>query len=204
MHRVAIAALFVAASGVSPVPAQPVAVQPDERLELFLGAGGLAHYNEGLYVPPFPAVYHLGGVLWLDERWGIAVRHSRGFGYPFDPAWYGPRYQYVAGGAGGTGTGTFQYSTVTGRFRVLLDNRIELEMGVGAQLSGAKELHLRPGGSDGAEWVERDPWGPGLALEMFVGRRLTRRFGIEGGVMLQGDWSDDVKFQPVVLASVAF
>ena len=199
MHRLAIAAVLVTVPGMSPVLAQPVAVQPDERLDLFLGVGGMAHYNEGLYIPRFPAVYHLGGVLWLDERWGIAARHSRGVGYPFDPAWYDRRYQDVAGT-----TGTFHYSTVTGRFRVLLDNRIELHMGVGAQLSGAKELHLRPGGPDGTEWVERDSWGPGLAVEMLVGRRLTRRFGIKGGVMLQGNWSDDVKFQPVVLASMAF
>lgn len=104
MHRIAIAALFIAAAGVSPVPAQPVAVQPDERLELFLGVGGLAHYNEGLYIPPFPAVYHLGGVLWLDERWGIAARHSRGLGYTFDPAWYGSRYGAFSGAAA---AGTF-------------------------------------------------------------------------------------------------
>lgn len=199
MHRLAIAAVLVTVPGMSPVLAQPVATQPDGRLELFLGVGGMGHYNEGLYIPPFPAVYHLGGVLWLDERWGIAARHSRGVGYMFDPARYHRRHQHAAGA-----TGAFHYSTVTGRVRVLLDNRIELEMGFGAQLSGAKEQHLRPAESDGTEWVERDSWGPGLAVEMLVGRRLTRRFGIKGGVMLQGNWSDDIKFQPVVLASMAF
>lgn len=200
MHRLAIAAVLVTVPGMSPVLAQPVATQPDGRLELFLGVGGLGHYNEGLNIPRFPAVYHLGGVLWLDERWGIAARHSRSVGYTFDTAgWYHRRYRHAAGA-----TGAFHYSTVTGRVRVLLDNRIELEMGFGAQLSGAKEQHLRPAESDGMEWVERDSWGPGLAVEMLVGRRLTPRFGIKGGVMLQGNWSDDVKFQPVVLASMAF
>jgi hypothetical protein len=43
----------------------------------------------------------------------------------------------------------------------------------------------------------------GFALEAFVGRRLTRHFGVKGGVTFDFNF-ETTNFQPVVLASVGF
>ena len=202
-----------------PLPSGSVAAQPlpppaDRGLELFFGIGSLGSYAATGALRAFPWL-HAGAAMWLSDSLGVALRYTHGVGSAFsDEVAFGlkpHRYLY-------SGTRKSRFSTVTTRYRVILDNRLSLTMGIGAQLTGSTKTRLlrreiwvpitslsdadrsslRPLGE--IDERIRRPWGQGLALEMLVGRRFSQRMGVTGGVLLQGDWRKDVKYQVVVLA----
>lgn len=192
---------------------QPTSAQSTDRVELTVGAGYLAHlYGENPTSPAAP-VGELGMVVWHGP-WGIAARYWRTAERDLPYGWYLYPYFYRA-------SSYLHYSTLTARYRLFLDNRVELSMGVGARLTGGPILHLeyREYHPYGIRWSERglstrsdgesidetrrDAWGPGLALEMFVGRKITRRLGIKAGLtFLSGP--HNIVMQPVVQAALSF
>ncbi len=221
MRRVSTMVVLLAASTGAPVAAQ-VQTRPDYRVELLFGVGitaGLIYsYNEG--IPRSSPVYHVGGALWLNEHWGIALQHAGGVGHAFTDRY--PRHGYYH-----DGFVNFRFSTLTARYRVFLDDELELAMGVGAQVAGAKWWHLTARhppdymnertrvdlGLSGPMQIDerrRASWDGALALEFLVGRRLSRRLGIKGGVTFHGGAgstaagsSGSLNVQPVFLMSVS-
>ena len=199
-------AVLVAGCGV-----QPAMAAPDDRLELTVGAGYLAHQYGGDSDSP-ALVGDIGVSVWLNEHWGLAARYWRTADYELSYGWY--RYPYLY-----HGRGHLDYATLTGRYRLFLDNQVELALGFGALLRAGSSLRLdyrawHPYGAfyserstrQGGESIDesrREPWGRGIAIETLVGRKVSRRVGIRGGltfVMASGN----ILIQPVVQAVVSF
>ena len=206
--RVVLIAVVAVGTGVLPVCAQPVVAGSKDRVELQFGASVL--YGTAS-VPKGAGAYQIGVALWLREQWGLALRYARGFSFTFaDSIHYGPPpFHYLHGG-----DGSYSHTSVTARYRVFLYNGVELSLGMGAQVAGVTDTHLRhrgrPEASDlltadrplGAiDELHRETWGPGAVVEMLAGRRLFGRVGVKGGVVFHLGGAP--KFEPLVLASVA-
>ena len=154
----------------------------------------------------------VGVSVWLNEHWGLAARYWRTADYELPYGWY--RYPYLY-----HGRGHLDYSTLTGRYRLFLDNRVELALGFGALLATGPRLQLdyrawhpngvqyseRSTGQGGESIAEsrRDPWGRGIAIETLVGRKISRRLGIKGGLTFVMA-SRNIVIQPAVLGVVSF
>ena len=214
-----IAFLWLASSAmdgwVHAATAQPLAPPPDETVEVFFGTGSLGSYATDGVLPVFPWL-HAGAVIWLNDRVGVAVRHARGARLEFsNEVSFGLRpHRYSH-----SGSRTSHFSTVTTRYRVVLDTGVSLTFGIGAQFNGSTETRLlrreiwvpiesldeadrralRPLGQ--IDERMRRPWGKELALEMLFGRRLSEHVGIASGLLLQGNWRREVKAEAVVLVS---
>ena len=196
--------------------AQPILAVPRNHVEFFLGVGSLGT-TIGPPLPVLPWV-HGGMAMWIGPRWGIAVRHARSRLITFTDRISDQREPIRLL----DGTERHYYSTVTGRFRVFLDSGIELAVGVGAQLGGTTRTNVRhralpaaarmgneaEGGaldpSGEVNVSQESPWGRGLGVEMFVGRRLTRHLGGMGGVLFHGDPRNTTRYEAVLLAKVVF
>ena len=189
---------------------QPALAGPDDRLELAVGVGYLAHQYGG--DPDSSAlVGDIAVSVWLNEHWGLAARYWRTANYELPYGWYRNPYLYH-------GRGYLSYSTLTGRYRLFLD-QVELALGFGALLSAGESLRLdyrswHPNGvlyserttRQGGESIDespRDPWGPGIAIETLVGRKVSGRIGIKGGLTFIIA-SRNILIQPVVQAVVSF
>ena len=190
---------------------QPALAGPDKGLELAVGTGYLAHQYGGDGDWP-GLVGDIGVSVWLNEHWGLAARYWRTADRELPYGWY--RYPYLY-----HGRGHLSYAALTGRYRLFLDNRVELVLGFGALLRAGKSLRLdyrawhpfgavyseratRQGGEsiDESRW---DPWGPGIAIETLVSRKVSRHFGIKGGLTFVTA-SRNILIQPVVHAVVSF
>lgn len=169
MKQVVAIALVVVGVSTDAVRAQSDGVKG----ELLVGAGYLWAHS----APDFRA-YDIGVAVWLSEHWGVAGRFVQAVGHD------------VAGWAGAP-----RYSILTARYRGFVTREIDLTVGMGARVTGSREV----------VWMEdREPWGEGVVLELLVGRTLSKHVGIKGGVTFQGDWREDLLVLPVVLAVVAF
>ena len=147
-----------------------------------------------------------------ERTLGLAARYWRTDDYELPYGWYRNPYLYH-------GRGYLSYSTLTGRYRLFLDNQVELALGFGALLSAGESLRLdyrswHPNGvlyserttRQGGESIDespRDPWGPGIAIETLVGRKVSGRIGIRGGLTFIIA-SRNILIQPVVQAVVSF
>ena len=70
---------------------------PDDRLELTVGAGYLAHQYGGDSDSP-ALVGDIGVSVWLNEHWGLAARYWRTADYELSYGWY--RYPHLYQRAG--------------------------------------------------------------------------------------------------------
>ena len=153
----------------------PLVAQQRDKLEVQVGGGyvlGGGGENPGPSLP----VYDVGLAFWLSERWGVAARHVRG---PGDDIWGSP---VEDSDRIFSGEGNLRYTTVTARRRWFMASGMELNIGFGLMLGGSYEgvsflkrsgqppLRLRPETSFG-----------GFALELLVGRKLSRHFGVKVG-----------------------
>ena len=205
MVRVVVAVFLLAVVTAQSVVAQ-VQIQPDDRVELLFGAGMLYSflYSYGEGIPRAAGTYQGGGALWLGRHLGIGLQHIRGVGHTFADRFSLAGYRH-------DGVVNYRFSILTARYRVFLDNGGEIAIGVGAQVAGEKEWRLTHRDETPIDETHREPWARGLAIELFVGRRLSRHFGVKGGVtfhMAGGNYVKGyqgyIKLQPVVFASVPF
>ena len=161
----------------------PLVAQQRDKLEVQVGGGyvlGGGGENPGPSLP----TYDVGLAFWLSEHWGVAGRHVRG---PGDEIYNSPveTVDRIF-----LGKGNLRYTTVTVRRRWFMASGTEFNIGFGLMLGGSYEgvnflkqpgqplrassiprLHLRPETSFG-----------GFALELLVGRKLSRHFGVKGGL----------------------
>lgn len=166
--------IFAAAVFVGTAPARSSAAQSPDRVEIQAGAGHVG--GGGVSLP----TYELGAAFWLTGRWGVAVRLVGAPGDDLrDPAGRYDDVRMVDAGAG-----NLRYVTVTARYRRFLNRGLEVNLGVGVGTSRSVErieFLLEPGQSH----VQRrrtvsQPMG--LTLELLLGRKLSRHFGVKGGV----------------------
>jgi hypothetical protein len=99
------------------------------------------------------------------------------------------------------GFGDLRYSTVTVRYRHDTPKSTLTEIGFGI-LHGGRFADFMYSKSLERQ-VEAEIVFDGLALEAFVGRRITRHFAVKGGVTFDFNF-ETTNFQPVILASVGF
>ena len=153
----------------------PVVAQSRDRLEVQAGGGYV--WGGGTEDPgPSLSTYNVGAVFWLTDGWGIAGRHVRGPGEDLDDS------PVTAARATFSGSENLRYTTVTARRRWSIAGVTELNLGFGLMLGGSFEdiVLLRDPGSAPLRLNPKTSFG-GFALELLVGRKLSRHFGVKVG-----------------------
>jgi len=207
MNRCAVVLIFIVlAFLVGPLSAA-------DRLELQAGPG---YARGGGSEDPGPslATVNLGAAFWFTDRWGIAVRHVEGPGEDlYDPPIVSPDRTFLgpADLSNGTvieriflGHANLSYNTVTARYRRSLPRLLELNLGFGLMFGGRFDTVmdiLTPSG----QWVRGEAQTSflGLSVELLVGKKLTRHFGIKAGVTQDFNFETN-NLQPVVMGVFSF
>lgn len=166
--------LLAAAMSMALTLAHPCAAQSYDRVEIQIGGGYVG--GGGVSLP----TYELGAAFWLTERWGVAVRRV---GAPGDDL-RDPAGRFDGALAVDAGAGNLRYATVTARYRRFLDSGLEVNLGVGVGTNRSMERveFLIESGRPPLPRRRTVSQRMGLALELLVGRKLSRRFGVKGGV----------------------
>lgn len=164
----------------------PALAQQVNRFEVQVGAGHAA--GSALHAPTFDV-----GVVFWGERWGIAGRYGAQLGADeFDVPYY-------LGGDRAWIDRSAWYASATARRRWFGAGGIEYDAGIGlAYFAPTQTAFVLPTelllGSDwrsddvtprpsGHILRYRDEWGGMFSAEFLVGRKLSRRLGVKGGVV---------------------
>ena len=184
--------IVLLAGGLLAGPFTPsVGAQPRDRVELQIGGG---------YVFPVgPTVrrgtYDVSAAFWLTDQWGVAVRRMAVPSVDVaDPRFDHGRASFTSGMLG------LRPSTVTVHRRWFTERGVEFDVGFGV-MHGVNRY---------AYFLSEDP--PlvqdesilELALELLVGRKVSRYVGFKGGVMLDLGNLDNGNMHLVGLAVIGF
>ena len=197
--RAAAACAALAAIAVStPARAQPsesarrATEQSRDVLELQLGGGYLFRDGD---LASLPSV-EVGVVLWWSGSWGFSLRRSMTVGEHMASYDYGD----------GTRTGgrRFRHWAGTLRYRRDLDGGLELNVGGGPTFGGYDHLTW-PGGPRVSPRPKSRRYSiGGFAAEVFVGKRITPRLGIEAGLVAYPFLDERAAVVPVAFGVVSF
>ena len=166
-----------------------------ERVELHVGAG-LADYQN---MPGALLTGAFGGTIWLGSRAGIGLLYARAPGEHLT--------RRATQDSLRRGVRRLRLSTLTLRFRWFIeDPGMHVEFGAGFLTYGRVERireQLRGGELVVTRRDGRFAWGPTIALELFVGRRVAERVGVKGGVVFGGRaWDEGQYMHLAALATI--
>jgi hypothetical protein len=177
--------------------AQSGYTQSRPGFELEGGAGYAFAGGRGSPGPRLPT-FDVASVVWLGDRWGIAIRFVEGPGEDL-------RQEPITDLHGTTflGLGSLHYSTATARYRTSLSSFVGLELGVGLMFE-QQIASIRMAG-DPQRRVTEPENGPrsGFSTEALVTLPIAHHFAIKAGGTYEFDFEGN-HLQPVALAAIRF
>ena len=168
-----------------------LAQEPAPTLELHLGGGFLVADSDLSH----QISVDTGAAFWFNRSWGVSLR--RGI---TSIGQYRAPYDYGDGTR--TGSRGFRHWTPTLRYRRALDSGLEFNLGVGLVFGTYEHLTWRPGASGrpvGFTYAVG-----GIATEWLVGRRITPRLGVKGGLIFYPFLDERAAGMPVGFAVWSF
>ena len=168
----AVGAVVVAGTPIHAAAGDAAGPQQTDRLEVQFGGGYV--------MPAGPTVqlgaWSAGATYWLTRNWGVAARH---IATPMTDV-IAPRFERARSRNTASLLGMHS-SSVTIQRRWWIAHNIEFQIGFGGLLAGVeRHAYFVPGAPPHVQ----DETSRGVALELLLGRKVSRRISFKGGLLV--------------------